>query len=296
MVQGEERQIASRSPVPEGPGSEAFSDLPSLKRTARRLIHERGSLGVTDEEIARACLRTDAVDRALAARLVHSLLGEDRRFRRTGDGRWHPADEPGSGTSLSAAVFTVVDVETTGTTARGRIIEVGAVRVSGLEITGSYQSLIDPGVVIPWEITQMTGITQEMVDGSPGPAEVLGGLVEFMGDTVFTAHNAPFDRGFVFREARRYCGLTLSNPVLCTRLLARRALPDLGGYSLDRVASQLGYEIEDRHRALGDALAAAHALIASCRKLGEMGVDDVGTLLRVQRKQEFDRFLRERDS
>jgi DNA polymerase III epsilon subunit family exonuclease len=235
-------------------------------------------------------LGSERVVPTLARTLAETLLGDDARYVRSGDGRW-----TSQGRDLNDARFTVVDVETTGISSQyHRIIEIGAVRVEGFALGETFETLIDTGSHIPSEITAMTGITQDMVDGAPGSEEALTAFCDFLGDTVFVAHNAPFDRGFVYREVRQICGEELTNPVLCTRLLARRAVPELGRYSLDVVAERLGHTIDNRHRGLADALAAAHILVAATQVLMGLGVQTIEQLLRVQRKAEFVKFQRGR--
>ncbi len=280
--------------MPASGGRYAFSDMPTLKRAAAEFLLARGSAGASALQIARVCLGSRAVPKKVADSLVRTLIGEDRRFAALPRGRWAVCPDPGrpSGRRLGSAVFTVVDVETTGTSSGSRIIEIGAVRVEGLKAGGTFETLVDAGVPVPSEISAMTGITREMLEGAPGPAEALGGLLEFMSDSIFVAHNASFDKSFIWRESLEYCGAAVRNPVVCTRQLARRAVPGLRSYSLDSVSAALGHSIGRRHRALDDALAAAAVLVASCEKLMELGVATAADLIAVQRKSDFDRFFK----
>lgn len=281
-------------PMDDFQGRYAFSDMPVLKRTAAEYLAGLGRRGATAVQIARVCLKSRRVPAEVASSLVRALLGSDRRFSETAPGCW-TADTAGAGTEggcLRSAVFTVIDVETTGMGPVHRIIEIGAVRVEGLGIARTFETLVDAGVPVPSEITSLTGITSAMLEGAPGPAEAVGGLLDFMSDSIFAAHNAPFDRSFVFREAREYCGRTPDNPVVCTRLLARRAVPGLSSYSLDSVSNALGHGIERRHRALDDARAAALILVACVERLMEIGARTPAELVAIQRKAEFDRFLK----
>ncbi len=263
-----------------------------MKSAAAELIARKGPKGATSAEIARNVLKAGKVTEALAEPLVSALLGGDCRFQRLRNGAWAASVPQAAGTPIASAVFTVVDVETTGMAPVHRIIEIGAARVENLAVGRTYETLVDAGVHIPSEITSLTGITREMLDGAPGPAEALSGLLDFMSGSVFAAHNAPFDRSFVFREAREYCGRMPDNPVLCTRLLARRAVPGKESYSLDAMARAVGHEIGRRHRALDDALAAARLLISCCQRLMELGVSTVEELLFVQKKAGFDRMFK----
>jgi DNA polymerase III epsilon subunit family exonuclease len=272
-------------------------DLPRLKARAFEAIRSAGSRGAGPSEIAQLFLGATKVPPAVAGKLVQSLLDADRRVRKAPDGRYvlralHP--DPGQ-SGIVGARFCVVDVETTGVRSGSRIIEVGAVEVMGLERGKEFESLINVDVPIPPEIETLTGITADMLVGAPGPAEVLDSLSEFLGDAVFCAHNAPFDRRFVYGEMEHFCLRTPANPVLCTRQLARRALPGEASYSLDALASRLTIENEARHRALGDARATAEVLVATVERLMEQGVKTVEELLRIQRKVEYDKFLKQRE-
>ncbi|MHC4600326.1 MAG: 3'-5' exonuclease, partial [Planctomycetota bacterium] len=258
-------------------------DLPRLKARAFEAIREAGVSGAKPAEIARLFLGADRVPAAVASKLVESLLAADRRVVRDAQGRYALKDfrTADGSTSILEGRFCVVDVETTGVSSGSRIIEIGAVRMTGLAPAETFETFVNVDVRIPPEITTLTGITAEMLVGAPGPAEALTAFAEFLGDAIFCAHNAPFDRRFVFGEMEHFCLRTPENPVLCTRLLARRALPGESSYSLDALASRLSIENAARHRALGDAEAAAGVLVASVERLMEQGVTTVEQLLRI---------------
>jgi DNA polymerase III epsilon subunit family exonuclease len=272
-------------------------DLPRLKALAFEAIRIAGPEGADATEIASSALQADSVPGPVAAMLVESLLDGDRRIEKTAEGRYVLKNLASSeeGTSLTEAGFCVVDVETTGVTSSSRIIEVGAVRVRGLVRAEEFQSLVNVDAAIPAEISDLTGITQDMLSSAPGPEEVLGSFCDFLADDVFCAHNAPFDRRFIFRETEHFCLRTISNPVLCTRLTARRAMPGEKSYSLDSLVAKLSIDMEMRHRGLADARAAADVLIASIGRLMEQGVRTVEQLLRIQRKPQYLKFLKGQD-
>ncbi len=159
------------------------------------------------------------------------------------------------------AVFSVVDVETTGATAADdRIIEFAAFKVRGGKIVDEFSTLINPGRHIPNFIRNMTGISNEMVYGAPSFSGTAVKIAEFLQGTVFTAHNSPFDYGFVKSEMTR-AGIDFDMPQLCTRKLSSRILADLPRKALDQVCHHLGIRINNRHRAFGDARATAHLLV-----------------------------------
>ncbi|MHC4608569.1 MAG: 3'-5' exonuclease [Planctomycetota bacterium] len=156
--------------------------------------------------------------------------------------------------------YAVVDVETTGgAAARHRIIEIAIVRVEKLKVKGAFSTLVHPERGIPRWIQELTGIRPGELEDAPTFSEVAPQVRRNLKEAVFVAHNAPFDYGFVRREFERL-GECFKAERACTRNLARRCL-HLPGYSLDVVTKALGVRVKNRHRALGDAMAAARVLI-----------------------------------
>jgi DNA polymerase III epsilon subunit family exonuclease len=156
--------------------------------------------------------------------------------------------------------WVVVDVETTGlSSARDRIIEIGAVAGEGRVITGEFHSLIDAGHPIPWQAQKVHGISDEMLRGQPRPEQALAEFHRFLGHGSLVAHNASFDVGFLQNEFGRL-GLGLTNRHYCTLRLARQRYPRLPNHRLETVFRYLGGVVDDsvrRHRALDDARMAA---------------------------------------
>lgn len=151
--------------------------------------------------------------------------------------------------------YCIIDVETTGTSARdGRITEVAIYCHDGEKITDEFSSLINPEQRIPYRITQLTGITDRMVSDAPRFCEVARRIVEMTAGATFVAHNAAFDYGF-FREEFARLGYDFQRERLCTVRLSRKLIPGKPSYSLGNLCQSLGIEINHRHRAAGDALA-----------------------------------------
>ncbi|MBX2927655.1 MAG: GIY-YIG nuclease family protein [Saprospiraceae bacterium] len=158
---------------------------------------------------------------------------------------------------MSAERYAIIDIETTGGRADlHKITEIAIILHDGVQILDTYETLINPESYIPYGITELTGITQEMVQGAPKFFEVARKIVEMTEGAVFVAHNAPFDYGFVREEFARL-GYTFSRKQLCTVRLSRKAFPGLRSYGLDNLISVMGIEVKNRHRAMGDALATA---------------------------------------
>ena len=187
------------------------------------------------------------------------------------------------GDSYEDAVFSVVDVETTGSMpSNDRIIEFAAYKVHMGKIVDEYSTLINPGRHIPNFIRNMTGITNEMVYSAPTFNGAAVKIAEFLQGTVFVAHNAQFDYGFVRSEMERL-GLDFDLLQLCTRKLSSRILTSLPRKALDQVCHYLGIRINNRHRAFGDARATAHLLIELLEMIGEKHeISTLDELLRFQ--------------
>ena len=163
---------------------------------------------------------------------------------------------------LDKATFVVVDVETTGMNAvDDRITEIAMMKVQGGTLVDEFSTLVNPLFTIPAFITSMTGIDNVMVQNAPTAREVVPFIAEFLGNSIFVAHNASFDWGFVTQTARRERGIELRNPTLCTVKLSSRILPNLPSKSLGPVAAHLNIKIPERHRASGDAYATALVLV-----------------------------------
>lgn len=153
--------------------------------------------------------------------------------------------------------FAIVDIETTGGAPKnGGITEIAVLIHDGESITREYQTLLNPEQAIPTYITGLTGIDNFMVRHKPTFAAVQDELWELLNDRVFVAHNVSFDYGFL-REAFLRVGRELNSPKLCTVKLSRKAYPGMKSYSLGRLCESRGIQIENRHRAMGDARATA---------------------------------------
>jgi len=156
--------------------------------------------------------------------------------------------------------FAIVDIETTGGRPdRDKVTEIGIVLHNGRQILSTYSTLINPECYIPYGITQITGITQEMVADAPRFYEVAKEIVELTEGAIFVAHNARFDYSFLREEFGRL-GYTFSRKQLCTVRLSRKVFPGLQSYSLENLIRHFSIEAKRRHRALDDALATARLL------------------------------------
>ncbi len=189
------------------------------------------------------------------------------------------------GTFLSQVTFCVVDLETTGGAETDAITEIGAVKVCAGEVVAEFQTLVNPKAHIPPLIAVLTGITNQMVAGSPTLAEVLPAFLSFADNTVVVAHNAPFDVGFLRRACAQHGYPTPRWPVLDTVTLARQILlrDEVPNCKLATLAAHFRAATTPNHRALFDARATVDVLHGLIERVGNLGVHTIEDL------QEFTR-------
>ncbi|MFR9181421.1 MAG: PolC-type DNA polymerase III [Dorea sp.] len=157
--------------------------------------------------------------------------------------------------------YVVFDLETTGfSPIKDKIIEIGAVKVENGVITDKFSTFVNPKVPIPFEITNLTGITDDMVMEAPDIETILPQFLEFVGDAVLVAHNASFDVSFIEQNCR-YQDITPDFTSVDTVAMARILLPTLSKFKLNVVANALHISLENHHRAVDDAEATAEIFV-----------------------------------
>lgn len=249
-----------------------------LRRAARAL--DDGPLHTLD--LARRVLGLAGHPGAASA-AVFTLLGPDDRFRVDADGLWSLAGADAVvGRGLGEERYAVVDVETTGGShSRGhRITEVAVVEVRDGVVEESFHTLVNPGRRIPPRISRLTGITDEMVAAAPYFDQIADRVMGRLRDRIFVAHNVRFDWGFVSAELAEAVGEVPDVRRLCTVRLARRLVSGLRRRNLDAVTSHYGVEVEERHRARGDAVATARVLLRLLDEAEARGIADLRALER----------------
>jgi DNA polymerase III subunit epsilon len=158
----------------------------------------------------------------------------------------------------SGSHYVIVDIETTGGSPRAsKITEIAIYKHDGEKIIDSYETLLNPEMEIPRFITNLTGISDKMVENAPKFYEVAKQIVEFTEGCIFVAHNVGFDYGIIRQEFKNL-GFDYRRPHMCTVRASRYVIPGHESYSLGKLTRALGIQIENRHRAGGDALATAH--------------------------------------
>lgn len=168
--------------------------------------------------------------------------------------------------------FICFDIETTGlSAARDKITEIGAVKVENGVITDTFSTFANPEMPIPQKITQLTGITDDMVKDAPSQSEAVGAFLEFAGNNVLVAHNAPFDTSFI-AKACEDMGKEYNYTSIDTVAISRAILTDIKNCKLDTVAKFLRLGDFNHHRATDDAEMLARIFINLCQRL----TDDYG--------------------
>ncbi len=181
-------------------------------------------------------------------------------------------------------LYAIVDIETTGGYAASNgITEIAVFITDGTSVNNEFHTLLNPYYTIPHYIQSMTGITNEMVEYERDFKSIAEELYELLHDKIFVAHNVNFDYSFVNYHLAK-CGYELNCKKLCTIRLGRKIIPGLRGYGLDKICNHLGIEIEERHRAKGDAAATVKVFhhLLKCDTNGH-----VQTMLKANSKEQF---------
>lgn len=218
-------------------------------------------------------------DRAMARMLVRDLIERDPRLTLNED-LVELAEDEFENRHLAETGFVVFDLETTGAKAPPcRITEIGAYRVKNGEVTDEFQTLVNPEMPIPRFITELTGISDDMVADAPVFADVAHDMLSFIGDSILVAHNSGFDMRFLnFEIARVFGDYKVGNPCLCTVQLSRKLLPDILNHKLKTVAAHYEIDLVNHHRASADAFATAHIFVNLLAKLQSKGVHDLAAV------------------
>ena len=181
--------------------------------------------------------------------------------------------------SLVETTFAVLDLETSGGSPRlgAGITEIGVVKVKGGQVLGTFQSFVDPGHSLPVFITQLTGISDEMLISAPFIDEILPTLFDFLGsadETVVVAHNSPFDLSFLKAAAKAHSMDWPDYVTVDTARLARAVLDrdEVINCKLSTLADFFGATTSPNHRALDDAMATVDVLHGLIERLAGFDV------------------------
>ncbi len=175
-------------------------------------------------------------------------------------------NEKGQGLEDSYVVF---DLETTGFSSKNdKIIEIGAVKIQNGAIVDNFSEFVNPRRPIPYKITELTGINDDMVSDAQSIEDILPRFLEFIGDSIVVAHNAGFDCSFISKNCNDL-GLSFEPTIVDTVPLCRFLYPELKSVKLNIVAKHLGVKLESHHRAVDDAKATADILLECFKKIKE---------------------------
>ena len=180
-----------------------------------------------------------------------------------------------------------IDIETTGLDSlKDAIIEIGAVRFNGARVEKEWSRLINPGRPIPRTITQLTGISDEMVRNAPPITHVIRELADFVGNDTVVGHNIRFDLSFLQRH-----NILKINRVIDTYEIAAIVLPGNSRYNLGTLGQTLGSLIPNSHRALDDAKLTQAVLHALYLRLLELPIEIIAEVVRLSDKVDWDGYL-----
>lgn len=194
-----------------------------------------------------------------------------------------PLSDPEFQRQVWAETFVVVDLETTGLSARDAITEIGAVKIHNSRIIDSFSTLVNPGIPIPPKITALTGITHSMAQSGLEPREALSQFFKFaqLDRSILIAHNAEFDCGFLSRAAAAN-ELAWEKPrTIDTLALARTVLPRpiVSSHSLPTLARFFAVPTPHAHRALADAHTCAEVFAGLVKRLEDAGARSLDDLI-----------------
>ncbi len=174
--------------------------------------------------------------------------------------------------------FVVFDIETTGFSAeKNQIIEIGAVRVEHGQIVDRFSEFVNPKVPIPYRITELTSITDEMVLDAPTIDVILPKFMDFSAGAIMVAHNADFDMSFIKENTKRL-DIGCNDTYLDTVELSKFLIPSLHNYKLDTVAKALDVSLDHHHRAVDDAECTAQFFVKELTMLLERGIETLDEL------------------
>ena len=187
----------------------------------------------------------------------------------------------GTATGSLDGTFICFDIETTGLSAKNdKITEIGAVKIENGMVTDTFSTFANPEMPIPSKITQLTGISDSMVKDAPSQSEAVKAFLDFVGDNILVAHNAPFDTSFI-RAACENMGVEYNLTAIDTVVICRSILKDIKNCKLDTVAKYLRLGDFNHHRASDDAEMLSNIFIELCRRLKEdykiFDVKDINT-------------------
>lgn len=180
---------------------------------------------------------------------------------------------------LATAQYVVFDIETTGLSViNNKIIELAGVKMKDGKEIDRFSTLLNPHEKIPYHITQLTNINDDMVKDAPDLEPKLREFIDFIGNDVLVAHNARFDIGFIQANCKALGMPEVKNPVLDTLELARFIHPSLKNHRLNTLADKYKISLENHHRAVDDSLALGGILYGLIADAAERNITNLHQL------------------
>ncbi|MFB5660529.1 PolC-type DNA polymerase III [Alteribacillus sp. HJP-4] len=174
---------------------------------------------------------------------------------------------------LYGDTYVVFDVETTGlSVVYDTIIELAAVKIKDGEIIDRFESFADPHEKLSNTIIELTGITDDQLEGAPEIGDVLQDFEAFAKDSILVAHNASFDMGFLNEGYKKINKAAAENPVIDTLELGRFLYPNLKNHRLNSLCKVFDIELVSHHRAIYDAEATGYLLWKMVKDAIEKGI------------------------
>ena len=197
-------------------------------------------------------------------------------------------------TDILENTYVVFDVETTGFNAGAgdQIIEVGAVKIKNGEIISKFSELIDPKRPLSKKITEITGITDEMVKGQRSEEEVIKDFQKYIEDLPLVAHNAKFDMSFLEMAYKKYDLGEISNTIIDTLELSRVLDSGYARHNLSALVKRydIPFDEDNHHRADYDAEATAYVLTKMLKKLHDQNVEKLTDFEKLIGREEILKF------
>ncbi|NLY47105.1 MAG: PolC-type DNA polymerase III [Tissierella sp.] len=250
---------------------DGLADVKKLVERAHKWGHE--AIAITDHGIVQSFPDAMDIGKKLGIKIIYGVEGYLVNDKKQIVTHYNP--------DMEYDEYVIFDIETTGLSAiNDAITEIGAIKIKNGQVIDTFSQLVNPERDIPEFITNLTGITNEMVKDEPTIDKVIIKFNEFIKGTVLVAHNATFDVGFI-REKLKLVNLGLYNPILDTLELARVVFPDLKNHKLDTIAKYLDVSLENHHRAVDDATATMDIFLKTMDMLKTRGVnsfDDINRL------------------
>lgn len=168
--------------------------------------------------------------------------------------------------------FTFLDIETTGSPRiHDRVLEVALIKIENGQLSVKWETLINPDISIPKQITDLTGISDAMVKDAPAFKYIAGDLYGHLEGSIMVAHKSSFDYGFLKAEFKRL-GATLRQCTFCTAALSRKLYPLAQGHSLNAIMCRFGLTTKAHHHGMGDVQLMLDFLEAAKQELGSVTV------------------------